>query len=144
MQHDNSDDTTEVTDEIPLLLMTNEPTELKLKTLELLYQSLAYGQLAYMDGKDPETGAIIPLLVGLQPEENNKVSIYPLAKLITKEDKTNYLIPDGKGNYTSVNVGESIDLGIEYSDDPTASATGNTSSGKAASWPPEGISKTIH
>lgn len=129
-------------DVVPLLLMTNEPTELKLKTLELLYQSLSFGQLAYMDGKNPETGEIVPLLVGLQPEANNKVSIYPVAKLISKDDNVNYLVPDGQGNYSPLNVGESIDLGIDFS--TLAGESEPESSGEEISGKAEGNNKTIH
>lgn len=144
MLPDNFDDDVEE-GMIPLLLMTNEPTEQKLKTLELLYQSLSFGQLAYLDGKDPDTGEIVPLLVGLQPEENGKVSIYPIAKLFTKEDNlVNYQIPDGSGNYTSVDAGEPIDLGIDYSA-VIASDGDGSDSGEASSGKTEGHGKeTLH
>jgi hypothetical protein len=101
-------------DTIPLMLITNEPTELKLRTLELLYQSMSFGQLAYLDGKDPETGEIVSLLVGIQPENDSKASIYPIAKFLDKDDNTKYLIPDGNGNYSSIDVGEPIDLGLDF------------------------------
>jgi hypothetical protein len=97
-------------DEVPIMVLTNEPTELKVRTLELIYQSLSYGQIAYMDGKDPDTGEVVPMLVALEPAGDNKVTIYPIARLFDKNDKlTEYLVPDGLGNYRNVGA-EPVDI----------------------------------
>lgn len=100
-------------DLIPILVMSNEPTALKIKTIELIYDSIALGQLAYMDGKDTETGEIVPLLVGLNPISDTKYEIYPIAKLlINKADHANYLVPNGAGEYTTPDADNAVDLDV--------------------------------
>lgn len=86
---------------VVLMVMTNDPTEQKVDILEMIYQSIALGQLAYADLKDADTGEICPFLVGLEPVPGTtKFSVWPLAKLVNKEsDIKNYLVPDGAGNY---------------------------------------------
>lgn len=87
--------------EIPYLVLTNEITEFKANNLKMFYKAAALKQLAYMDGKDPVTGEIVPLLVGLEPTENaTQFKVYPLARLISKASEIiNYMVPDGTGGY---------------------------------------------
>ena len=90
--------------EAPFLCISNEPSESKINILQIIYQSVYSGQLAYMDGMDPDTGEIVPLLVGLDPTgDGTKVSVYPLAdiRMLTNKNITQYLVPDGRGNYQS-------------------------------------------
>lgn len=90
--------------EAPFLCITNEPSESKVNILQIIYQAVHNGQLAYMDGMDPDTGEIVPLLVGLAPDSSGtKVSVYPLAdiRMLTTKNITQYLVPDGRGNYQS-------------------------------------------
>lgn len=88
-------------EQIPLMVLTNERTAFKGKMLMMIYQGAAMAQLAYMDGQDPDTGEIVPLLVGLEPEgTEGKFNVWPLAKIISKtEGFKRYLVPDGKGGY---------------------------------------------
>jgi hypothetical protein len=87
-------------DEIPLILLTNDRTPFKGAMLETIYKATALAQLGYMDGLDPETGDIIPLLVGLQPTENDtQFKVYPLARILQKDEIKFYLVPDGTGSY---------------------------------------------
>lgn len=104
-------------DLIPVLVMSNDPTALKIRTIELIYDSIARGQLAYMDGKDTETGEIVPLLVGLNPVSDTKYEIYPIAKLLIGPDaRANYLVPDGNGSYTEPAPDNSVDLDLRALD----------------------------
>lgn len=88
-------------EDIPLMVMTNKPTSFKGNMLLMLYKAVGMGQLAYMDGLDPDTQEIVPLLVGLEPTENGQFAVYPLAKIFTKGDELvkTYHVPDGKGGY---------------------------------------------
>ena len=88
-------------EKVPLMILTNERTQFKANILMMMYQAASYGQLAYMDGMDPDTGEIVPLLVGLEPAgDGDKMNVHPLAKLLHKNiDDMHYLIPDGQGNY---------------------------------------------
>jgi len=86
--------------EIPLFVLTNEITEFKGNVLRLFYQAAEMRQLAYMDGMDPDTGEIVPLLVGLEPTADGQFNVAPLAKLISKSQEIiHYLVPDGNGSY---------------------------------------------
>lgn len=99
-------------DEGVIMVLTNEPTEFKVRTLELIYQAASYGGIAYMDGKDSETGEIVPLLVGIKQEGEDKFSIWPFAKLFENKDIKQYLVPNGAGGYSEPNrdepAGESV------------------------------------
>ena len=121
----------------PILLISNEPTEFKARTLELIYESIALGQLGYMDGKDGDTGEIVPLLVGLKPVSDTRYEVYPIARLlINKDDHANYLVPNGAGDYSRPDPDNSIELGaveesfIEFG-----------TSSEEGSWPAEGLDK---
>jgi hypothetical protein len=87
-------------DESVVMIISNDPSEFKVRTLELFYQAASYGGIAYMDGKDPETGDIVPLLVGVKMEAEGQFSIWPIAKIFQSNDIKNYLVPDGAGNYS--------------------------------------------
>lgn len=103
MQNDNEeaeDDDLEGQTLIPVL--TNEVTQFKLDILKAIYNSVVSGQLGYLDAKDPETGEIVPLLVGIEYSDKGTFKPYPIAKFITGKDVfKNYLVPDGRGNYCS-------------------------------------------
>jgi hypothetical protein len=85
---------------IPIL--SNEVTKFKLDILQAIYDSVVHGQLGYLDAKDPETGEIVPLLVGIEFNTDGTFKPYPIAKFISGKDVfKDYLVPDGKGGYVS-------------------------------------------
>lgn len=87
-------------DDIPLIVLSNEPSPMKVNVLQVFYQAAEVAQLAYADGKDPETGEIVPLIVGLEPTTAGKFKVWPLARVISKGSEIKqYLMPDGKGGY---------------------------------------------
>jgi len=89
-----------------LKLLTNEPTELKKSTLRIMYQACDFEELAYMDGRDPATGEIVPLLIGLQVEADGQYSIYPVARLYMGKDIPDFEPPDGRGSYIKRDSGD--------------------------------------
>ena len=82
-----------------LKLLTNEMTDLKKNTLKMIVQAADYDELGYMDGRDPATGEIVPLLVGLEPNGNGSFTIYPVARFFFGADIPEFEPPDGRGNY---------------------------------------------
>lgn len=83
-----------------LYILTNERTDMKANMLLMMYKAMGLGQLGYMDGMDPDTGEIVPLLVGFQPDSTGKFNVYPLARIFNKVDGIpHYLVPDGAGSY---------------------------------------------
>ena len=97
--------------EIPLMILTNERTPHKANMIMMLYKACSLAQLAYMDGMDPETGEIVPLLVGLGPTEDGKFNVYPLARIFNKVDGIpQYLVPDGHGSYIDYRTPEQREL----------------------------------
>lgn len=90
-----------------LYILTNERTEMKANMLLMLYKAVSIGQLGYMDGMDPDSGEIVPLLVGFQPTENGKFNVFPLARIFNKVDGIpHYLVPDGQGGYLDYRTDE--------------------------------------
>lgn len=82
--------------------------------MQAIYQSVGTNQLGYMDGLDPDTKEIVPLLVGIDREEDGKMNLYPIAKLfLTPEELKTYLTPseytlptDANGEPISADIGE--------------------------------------
>lgn len=88
--------------EVPFICLTNEPDESKINILQIFYQAVHQQQLGYMDGMDPDTGEIVPLLVGFDPTPDGQLRIMPLASVAVLKDHSKlrrYLVPDGRGNY---------------------------------------------
>lgn len=92
-------------EEITVKILSNDPEggqgiNMKLMLMETIYGSIINGQLCYMDGKDAVTGDIVPLLVGIDPIDDTRFRVFPIARLLTKaDDLSNYLVPDGAGDY---------------------------------------------
>lgn len=87
-------------DKIPIAVLTNAPTPFKGMQLLMLYKAVEMAQLAYMDGLNPDTGETEAVLVGLEPTEDGKFQVCPLAKLFTSvDDIPKYLVPDGQGGF---------------------------------------------
>jgi hypothetical protein len=96
-------------EDVYVQILSNDPNELKLHTMEIIYNSINNGQLAYMDAKDPGTGEIVPLLVGLDPTSNGKFKIYPVAQLlIGVSNIPKYLVPNGAGEYYDTSDSDGI------------------------------------
>ena len=89
---------------IPLLVQTNEPSLSKEYILKNFYKAAQHYQIGYMDGMDPDTGDIVPLLILLDMSENGTlVDLHAIARIFdSPKDFKNYLVPDGKGNYVSL------------------------------------------
>ena len=84
------------------VVITNDFQPVKQEFIELLYQGALNGQLGYMDGMDPDTGNVVPLLVGLEasPDNPDEKYCYPLARIfLDTASIKKYLVPDGNGNY---------------------------------------------
>lgn len=85
---------------IPIPVLTNELTQFKIDTIRIIYSAIAKGELGYMDAKDPETGEIVPLLVGIEYTEGGNFIPYPIARFINGKDVfKDYLVPNGSGEY---------------------------------------------
>lgn len=96
---------------IPLVVLTNERTPFKAQQILMLYQAVHAAQLAYMDGLNPDTGEVEPLLVGLEPTDDGQFRVFPLAKLLSKLDEVPaYQVPDGQGGYINASDGAGDEL----------------------------------
>ena len=89
-----------------IVVLTNDPKPAKSEFIEVLHQAALHGQLGYMDGMDPDTGEIVPLLVGIE-RNGTSIAAYPLAHIFMEVSELKaYLSPDGNGNY--INLSEHI------------------------------------
>lgn len=107
-----------------LVIASNDSNPIKAQFIATLHQAALHQQLGYMDGLDPETKEVVPLLVGVEYDDNNKpVHLWPLGIVfLDGSNLKNYLAPDGNGNYYDQNValdanGEPIDTDIDYDGD---------------------------
>jgi hypothetical protein len=92
------DSSTTVT--VPLLVQTNSPNPAKDAVLKFVYTAAQRFQIGYMDGMDPDTGHIVPLLVLIEANDDKRFDVRPIARLLTDaEDNKEWLVPDGRGNY---------------------------------------------
>lgn len=88
-----------------LYLLTNERTPMKEQMLQMIYQAVEHNQIGYADVQDPDTGEVIPILIGLELDVNGKVlGGAPLARLFLtqKELQKSYRLPDGAGGYLNL------------------------------------------
>lgn len=85
---------------VPLLVQTNLPNPHKDALLKFVYHAAQKFQIGYMDGMDPDTGDIVPLLVLIEATDDKRFDVRPIARLLSRdEDAKEYLVPDGQGNY---------------------------------------------
>lgn len=91
-----------------LVIASNDRNPIKESFIQTLHMAALNCQLGYMDGMDPDTGDIIPLLCGVEyGEEGKPVKLWPLAIAFLDGTKLkNYLVPDGNGNYFNQNRDE--------------------------------------
>lgn len=89
----------------PMVILTNDRTPGKAEMLQMIYRAFSLGQVGLVDGMDPDTGEITPMLAGIEMNEQNElVGVYPLATILQSlEEIARILIPDGQGNYVSAN-----------------------------------------
>lgn len=86
--------------EIALAVFSNEPTAIEYDLLQMIYMSAFSNQLGFMHAKHKETGEIHRLLVGTEwNSASEKLDVYPLARFLEPEEVSEYLSPDGNGNY---------------------------------------------
>lgn len=84
-----------------LLVLSNDNNPIKRNLLEAIVESISTNQLGYVDGMDPETGAIVPLLVGIDRNEDG-MRLYPIAQVfLDPTTLKRYLTPDEHGNFTN-------------------------------------------
>jgi hypothetical protein len=85
-----------------LLVFSNDKTEEHLNVLrgllKMVYHTVLTNKLAIMEAKDETTGEVVPVLVGVEQNEEG-ISCYPLFRPITDTDAGKYSAPDGSGNY---------------------------------------------
>ena len=86
----------------PLIILSNDRNPEKVHLLKTLYQAFQLGKIGLVDGMDPETGTVAPMLAGIEMEDGDITGVYPLAAIL-QDMKTisSILIPDGNGNYVS-------------------------------------------
>lgn len=103
-----------------LVIASNDRNPIKAQFIATLHQAALHNQLGYMDGMDPDTGQVVPLLCGVEYGEDGKPKqLWPLGIVFLQgEAIKNYLAPDGNGNYYSQQLatdanGEPIELPAE-------------------------------
>lgn len=89
----------------PLVILTNERSPAKADLLTMLYSAFSKGQVGLVDGMDPDTGEVTPMLAGIEMTDGELTGVYPLASIFQSlEEVARILIPDGQGNYVSTNA----------------------------------------
>lgn len=81
-------------------IFTNDKTNPFAKQiLHLVYDAAFKNLIGVMQAKHKPTNMIHTLLVGLERSEDGGVNTYPLARILSQEEQSEYLAPDGHGNY---------------------------------------------
>ena len=107
-------------EEVPILVITNERTEMKGRMLLMMYQAAHMARLAYMDGYNPATGEIDALLVGCAPTPDGQLRVAPLAKLFSNTGEIpKYMVPDGTGNYFNQDISDILPESAEEESGPS-------------------------
>lgn len=93
-----------------LVVIANDNNPVKRQLLENIHASSFTNQLGYLDGMDPDTGEIVPLLVGIDRDDEGNMSLFPIAKLfLSSAELKTYLAPDQYGNFIQSGVRDAID-----------------------------------
>lgn len=88
----------------PLVILSNERSPAKAEMLQMFYNAAKMGQIGLVDGMDPDTGEILPMLAGIAMKDGELTGVFPLATLMQDINQiARILIPDGQGNYVSTN-----------------------------------------
>ncbi len=111
---------------VPLIILSNERNPAKADMMTMLYRAFQLGQIGLIDGMDPDTGVVSPMLAGIDFVDGEIRGVYPLARILESTDEiSRILIPDGQGSYVNNNAafgdsdaGESSD-GAEEEGGPT-------------------------
>ena len=78
---------------------SNDKTNPHIRQLfHLLMNSAFFNKLGVMHAKVKDQDEVHTLIVGVQVTENGTAT-WPIAKLLTEEEQSNYMAPDGNGNY---------------------------------------------
>lgn len=88
--------------EIAMHVMTNDPARgaHMCRVFEMIHTAVFNNLLGLMEGLNKETGELELLIVGLEPTNDNKMDVYPLARVFSTPAEANkYLSPDGKGGF---------------------------------------------
>lgn len=90
-----------------LLAFSNDKTPEHLEVLrgllKMVYHTVLTNKLAIMEAKDEVTGAVVPVLVGVE-QNGDSINCYPLFTPIGDTEAGRYSAPDGKGGYVSREV----------------------------------------
>ncbi len=104
-----------MTTETEPTVIANDTNPIKRQLLQAILQSAYTNQLGYLDGMDPETGDIVPLLVGIDREADGSFRCYPIAKLfLTPSELKPYLTPDDSGNYINQSDANGEPISVEF------------------------------
>lgn len=83
-----------------LVVITDDNNPIKRSLMENIVLSINTNQLGYVDGKDPETGEVVPLLVGIDRSEEG-MQLFPIARVfLDPNEMKRFLVPDENGNFT--------------------------------------------
>lgn len=81
-------------------LFTNDKTNPAIVNIFRIFHQVSYmNSLGVMHAKDKETGEISTLLVGVDVQPDGQINTWPLAKVLTPQEQSNYLSPDGDGGW---------------------------------------------
>jgi hypothetical protein len=80
-------------------VFTNDKTNPMVRQLfHLLYESAFKNKLGVMHAKLKDKDEVHTLIVGVEYTDEGVIT-WPIAKILTEEQQSEYLAPDGNGNY---------------------------------------------
>lgn len=80
-------------------VFTNDHTNPAIRNLfHMFYQSVFVNKLGLMTALHEPTGVVQTLIVGVEVTENGVIT-WPLAKVLTEEEQSQYKAPTGDGKY---------------------------------------------
>lgn len=80
-------------------VFTNDRTNPAVRNLfHIFYQSVFMNKLGLMTALHKPSGAVQTLLVGVDTSNGHTIT-WPLAKILTEDEQTQYAAPNGEGGY---------------------------------------------
>lgn len=67
--------------------------------IDMIYQGVLTNTLGVMIAKHKDSGAEVPVLVGIAGVEGENMTLFPVAVCINQDNANAFLAPDGDGGY---------------------------------------------
>lgn len=86
---------------VEYIFTNNKTNPFPQQILHMLYDGVFKNLVGIMEAKHAPSGEIHTLLVGLDKADDGTIDTYPMARILSQAEQSEYLAPDGKGGFSN-------------------------------------------